>query len=97
LTGSVGGQTAADPDHRATDCAANSPLRLTTSCDESLPTDCLALFAPTLPLDVNVVGMDQHLCNHLLSKLFFFARRAAALCYALGVVWCGPHLTSPRL
>jgi hypothetical protein len=61
LTGSVGGQTAADPDHRTTDCAADAALRLTVGCDESLPTTGLALFASALPLDVNVVGMDQHL------------------------------------
>jgi hypothetical protein len=96
-TGSVGGQTATDPDHRTADCTANSPLRLTAGCDESLPTDRLTLFAPALPLDVNVVGMDQHLRNHLLSNLFVFARRPAGLCYALRVVWRGPRLTPRRL
>ena len=34
---------------------------LTVGCDESLPTTGVALFASALPLDANVVGMDQHL------------------------------------
>jgi hypothetical protein len=60
LTGSVGGQAAADPDHRTADCAADAPLRL-AGCDESPPTVRLALFAPALPIDLNVVRVDQHL------------------------------------
>jgi hypothetical protein len=60
LTGSVGGQTAADPDHRTADCAADAAVRLSAG-DESLPPTGLALFAPALPIDLNVVGMDQHL------------------------------------
>jgi hypothetical protein len=60
LTDSVGGQTAADPDHRSADGAADAPFRLRV-CDESPPTSRRALFAPALPIDLNVVGMDQHL------------------------------------
>jgi hypothetical protein len=97
LTGSVGGQTAADPDHRTADCAANSPLRLTAGCDESLPADRLTLFAPALPFDLNVVGMDQHLRNHLLSNWFSFARRPAGLCYALRVARREARPTPRRL
>jgi hypothetical protein len=97
LTGSVGGQTAADPDHRTADCAANSPLRLTAGCDESLPTDRLTLFAPALPFDLNVVGMDQHLRNHLLSNGFVCAGRPAGRCYALRDLRREPRLISLRL
>jgi hypothetical protein len=60
LTGSVGGQTAADPDQRSTDGAADAPLRL-AGCDESPPTSRLALFAPALPIDFSVVWVDQDL------------------------------------
>jgi hypothetical protein len=60
LTDSVGGQTAADPDHRSANGATDASL-LPAGRDESLPTGRLALLAPALPLDLNVVGMDQHL------------------------------------
>jgi hypothetical protein len=60
LTGRFGCQQAADPDHRAADGAADAPLGL-AGCDESPPPGRRALFAPTLPFDLNVVGMDQHL------------------------------------
>jgi len=60
LTDSVGGQTAADPDHRSANGATDASLRPTDS-DESLPSDCLALFAPALAIDLNVVVKDQHL------------------------------------
>src|SRR5512144_1168119 len=60
LTDSVGGQAAADPDHRTAHGATNASLRLGVS-DEPSPTRCRAIFAPALPIDFNVVGMDQHL------------------------------------
>jgi hypothetical protein len=59
-TCSFGGQTAADPNHRSADGAAESPLRLHRG-DES-PLACrLALLALPLPSDVDVHEMDQHL------------------------------------
>ena len=60
MTDSVGGQTAADPDHRSANGATDASL-LPAGRDESLPPGRGALFAPTLPFDLNVVGMDQHL------------------------------------
>ena len=60
LTDSVGGQTAADPDHRSANGATDASL-LPAGGDESLPSDCLALFAPALATDLNVVVKDQHL------------------------------------
>jgi hypothetical protein len=59
-TSSFGGQTAADPNHRSADGAANSPLRLHRG-DEAPLASCLALLALMLPSDVDVHGMDQHL------------------------------------
>jgi len=62
LTDSVGGQTAADPDHQSANGATDASL-LPAGGDESLPSGCLALLALALALaiDLNVVVMDQHL------------------------------------
>ena len=60
-TSSFGGQTAADPNHRSADGAADSPATGLHRGDESPLARCLALFALTLPSDVDVHGMDQHL------------------------------------
>ena len=60
LTDSVGGQTAADPDHQSANGATDASL-LPAGGDESLPSGCLALLALALAIDLNVVVMDQHL------------------------------------
>ena len=60
LTDSVGGQTAADPDHRSANGATNASL-LPTGGDELPLPGLAALLAPALAIDLNVVGMDQHL------------------------------------
>ena len=78
MTGSVGSQAATDPDHRSADCAADAPLG-PAGCDKSPPSCQLALFAPALLVDLNVVWvdqdlevLDQHLGNHLLSIGFLW-------------------------
>jgi hypothetical protein len=60
LTGRFGGQVAADPDHVATDGAANLPRRPTFS-DLSQALRSSSLLAPAATVDVVLVGMDQHL------------------------------------
>jgi len=60
LTGRVGCQAAADPDHRSTNRASDAARR-PGGRGKSLPADGLAQLAPAKPVDLNVVRVDQHL------------------------------------
>ena len=60
MTGSVGSQTATDPDHRSADCAADASLRVARG-DKSLLAHFTTLLAPALPISFSVVWVDQDL------------------------------------
>jgi hypothetical protein len=59
LTGRVGGQAAADPDHLPADGASDLP-RWPTLREQSQALRRSSLLAPAATVDVVLVGMDQH-------------------------------------